>query len=289
MGNITISEDVLAAFAAAAGAPDIKVESDRPEFSSLSLKGSRFAITRGEGDSAVRTQLRGTDGTPVQYLDVVLLGATENVNKSYYADAYQEGSEAGPTCMSLDGKVPHASVENPPASNCASCPFNQWGSAPGNSKGKACKDLLWVALIPTDQKLLDHYGIIRLKISVTGLKPFSRYCQEVRRKTNNQLDFNMVKTRLSFDPDSTWPLLTYKAIGVLAGDEMTKIVPYLTSPAFEWITQRQELNANSPAPQPVPARPEPEPEPLLIAPAPAPVEAPEPVSTKAAAYGLVDL
>lgn len=74
---------------------------------------------------------------------------------AYWANRYS-GENNAPDCSSLDGKIGQAPEGSPVpwaggCQDCASCPFNQWGSATdeaGNkTAGKACKNMHRVYLL----------------------------------------------------------------------------------------------------------------------------------------------
>lgn len=96
----------------------------------------------------------------------------------YPVNAYWQNNYSGennaPDCSSMDGKVGHAPEGSPVKwaggmQDCASCPFNQWGSGEGGF-GKACKNMhrvyilregeifpLLLTLPPTSVKNLTSY------------------------------------------------------------------------------------------------------------------------------------
>src|SRR5512139_2042957 len=59
--------------------------------------------------------------------------------RSYYSTAYQPDVFTTPDCYSLDGVAPAANSTVPQSDRCATCRFNEYGSAP-NGKGKGCKE-----------------------------------------------------------------------------------------------------------------------------------------------------
>lgn len=84
---------------------------------------------------------------------VILADVYEN---SYYEGAFDPNLLTPPKCFALgdeeEGMAPHEAMEahdffEAQNGDCASCPFNQWGSA-DKGKGKACKNTRRMSVIP---------------------------------------------------------------------------------------------------------------------------------------------
>lgn len=104
-------------------------------FARVSTNNNTFALVNLDGETM---QVNQIDAGAV-YLDLVFVKWAPHVTKTWYAGAYQAGSDAAPDCFSMDGKVPDAASKSPQAVTCASCPMNAFGSS-ANGKGKACSD-----------------------------------------------------------------------------------------------------------------------------------------------------
>lgn len=85
-------------------------------------------------------------------LKTIVVNASPFVSRIFYAKAWSPDAEpTAPDCFSNDGRAPDASVKEPPADRCDSCPNNIKGSGMGNSK--ACRYSRRLALM-----LLDDFG-----------------------------------------------------------------------------------------------------------------------------------
>ena len=96
----------------------------------IGYKGKIFSI-RHRGES--KPILRADDGTPVGYLDVVILRQAKVKAKSYYPDGFEDGGSAGkrPTCASIDGVRPDPDVQAPQSALCCSTTLQVGLPTPG--------------------------------------------------------------------------------------------------------------------------------------------------------------
>lgn len=112
---------------------------------------------------------------------IVVASAFEN---RFYKSKFDPNKRENPNCfsLSLDGQdmVPSSAVKEPVASICEVCPNYQWGSAGGGSKGKACKSVRRLALIPavaiTDGNVRTA-EVALLSVPVTSAKNWANYVQ----------------------------------------------------------------------------------------------------------------
>lgn len=179
-------------------------------FPVISIKGKTFAIVR-DGERTVLTKDVDGEKIPAPSIDVVLLKANKGTSKVFYAKGYTEGAEGvKPDCFSNTGDKPDASVENPQAKSCATCPHNQWGSKVGEngSKGKACQDSVRMA-IATPDLLNDPY---LLRVPPASIRALGEYGEMLKKRG---VGYNMVVTKISFDMDAPTPKLVFKPVGFL--------------------------------------------------------------------------
>lgn len=188
-----------------------------PSFPSLSIKGKVFTLSK----DGVKTILKrpGPDGDEevAQSVGVVILRANMNA-KTFYAKRYAEGDSEGarPDCYSFDGVVPSANSPHPQANKCAICPHNQWGSRAGDgdkeeSKGKACNDNARLAIATPD----NLSSPMLLRVPPASLKPLRESVKELNAR---KVPYNVVVTRVSFDPTAPSPRLLFKPAGLLPQD-----------------------------------------------------------------------
>jgi hypothetical protein len=174
-------------------------------FPRISIKGARFRIVEGDTE----TVLESTS------LDVVIVGANPRLSKVWYAKAWTPDSEPqAPDCFSLDGIAPDPEATSPQNDLCASCPQNAWGSkvTPQGQQIKACADQKRLAVVAAD----DAGGpIYLLAVTPAALKGLNQYQKELSVRG---IPPEVVKTRVSFDTDASFPKLKFAFSGFLNAD-----------------------------------------------------------------------
>jgi hypothetical protein len=263
----------------------------------ISIKGARFRIVEGDTETVL-------DSTT---LDVVVVGANPRLSKTWYAKQWDANAEpSAPDCFSLDGIGPDPESVNPQNDLCASCPQNAWGSkvTPTGQQVKACADQKRLAVVAAD----DPSGpVYLLSVTPAALKGLNQYHKEL---TLRGIPAEVVKTRVSFDTDASFPKLKFTFGGFLDEDTQHVVDELFGSDQVKEITGENTSHpvatpqlpaARTPAPvAPKPAvkaapavEPAPAPAPAQAAPkrgfgapkaaAPAPTPAPKPAPVKAAA------
>lgn len=172
-----------------------------PPSNKISTKGKKFTLP---------DEKTGTE------LEVIILDWRHVL--AHYPGAYNANNPQDPDCFAVgidkpeSGKLTaHSSIEKPHGADCGSCPKNQWKSA-STGNGKACKNqarLLVVAAadVGTDKEVVP----MTLYVSPTGLKGFNAYVTDLANF--HGLDLMQVVTRVSFDPNQTYPTLRFEMIG----------------------------------------------------------------------------
>lgn len=176
-------------------------------FPRISIKGSRFRIVE-DGAEVVLNKV---------VLDVVIVGANPKLSKLWYAKAWDADAEpTAPDCYSLDGMRPHPEATSPQNDLCSSCPHNAWGSkiTPSGAKVKSCGDQKRLAVVSAD----DPEGTVYLlQVTPAALKGLNGYQKEL---TARGIAPEIVKTRIGFDTDASFPKLTFGFGGFLSDTEM---------------------------------------------------------------------
>jgi len=176
-------------------------------FPRISIKGARFRIIDGDTETVL-------DSTS---LEVVIVGANPRLSKTWYAKQWTPDSEpSAPECFSLDGIGPDPQSTNPQNDLCASCPQNAWGSkvTPQGQQIKACADQKRLAVVAAD----DANGpIYLLQVTPAALKGLNQYQKELSVRG---IPPEIVKTKVSFDTDASFPKLKFSFGGFL--DEETQ-------------------------------------------------------------------
>ena len=177
----------------------------------ISIRGKKFRlVVDGEEMSTIKQD----------HLDVVIVNATKDVSRTFYAQAYDPKADAvPPDCWSKDGNVPDPSVENPQASKCDSCPQNIKGSGQGNSR--ACRFSKRIAIALADDL---EGGVYQLSLASTSIfggedikhMPFNKYVKFVASQGHS---IDTLVTTIYFDDDSDSPRIFFVPRRFLQRDE----------------------------------------------------------------------
>lgn len=258
------------------GAPSVLAQSvmaglgGGPSFPKISIKSSRFRIKDGDTETVLNTL----------ELEVVIVGANPRLSKTWYAAKWDPNAEASaPDCYSLDGVSPAADAEDPQNDLCASCPKNAWGSAVADNgqQLKACRDHKRLAVVAAD----DASGpVYLLEVTPAALKGLNQYQREL---TMRGIPAEVVKTKVTFDSDASFPKLKFGFGGFLDADTQAVVDGLFGTPEVLEVTGEATANAPAPAPAPKPQPVAPKPVAVVAPPPPAPAPAPAPTPAAEAA------
>ena len=133
-----------------------------------------------------------------------------------YPGVYNANNPQQPNCFAIsrinpmdearDCK-PHEDAADPQHSDCKDCPKNQWKSAPSGN-GKACKNQRRLVLLPPDAD--EDSEPMTLYVSPGALKNFDAYVSRLSNE-HNMLPVQVI-TKITFDPDQSYPLLNFELI-----------------------------------------------------------------------------
>jgi hypothetical protein len=168
-------------------------------FSRIGIKGKNWSLFH-QGEKYLF--VRDDDGTPLPYLDVIIVGVNPKISKMYFGDKeYQDDSQEAPICTAVDvGTGPDAGSPEPQAKSCGVCVHNEWLP---NKGGKECQDHKRVAvlLLPymktkpaLDAPLLEP---VYFKVPPASLKPWKAYADSLNHRGAH---FASVVTRITFEP-----------------------------------------------------------------------------------------
>lgn len=137
-------------------------------------------------------------------LELVVVDFTSR--NEYYEGSYDPNNITSPLCFAINpvpkDMVPSANAPEKQCDDCASCPMNQFGSA---GKGKACKNMRVLAVLPPDAD--ESTPMWLLKVSPTAIKGFDSFVGGVNRT------FGMppiaVTVEVDFNPAETFASLTF--------------------------------------------------------------------------------
>lgn len=212
----------------------------------ISIKAARFRLKEDGAETVL----------PDTVLETVIVGANPRLSKTYYAKKWDPKDEPeAPDCFSLNGIRPDISIAAPENDLCATCPKNAWGSRVTDSgqQLKACADQKRLAVVAAD----DPNGTIYLlQVTPAALKGLNQYHKELAVRG---IPAEVVRTRVSFDPDASFPKLAFSFGGFLDEETQQVVDSLFDTPEVKRITG--ELVEEAPAP----AAPR---KPVLVKPAP---------------------
>ena len=205
----------------------------------ISIKGGRFRVVEDGTETVLDTTT----------LEVAIVGINPRVSKVYYEGAWDKNDEAkAPDCFSLDGIKPDLSATNPQSDLCANCPKNAWGSktTPDGKDTKACADQKRLAIVPADDP---KAGIYLLRVTPAALKSLNAYSKKLKQ---HGLPPEIVRTRVSFDTDASFPKLVFSYGGFLDEDTQDYVDTLINTPEVLDITGEAVDTAPAPAAIPKP-------------------------------------
>lgn len=142
---------------------------------------------------------------------IVLGGIRENV---YYEGDYDPENPSPPTCFALGYEAAEMAptIAEPQAPKCSACWANAWGS--GKGRGKACKNVMRLAVIPGDNldpEVLAKITGARMRLPVTSVAAFADYQKLVSEGEKRPLW--SVVSEVTVVPDAkTQYRLTFEAV-----------------------------------------------------------------------------
>jgi hypothetical protein len=165
MNDVVKWEERLAAEAKAVAA------NFRPSVGRISLRAGVMAY---EGNTV-----------PGNTIDVIVLASV--FENALYNGRYDPNNLANPDCFALSTEplamVPDPMVPEPPSTTCATCPNMEWGSDPNGGRGKACKQVVRLALLPVGNAVspeaINNSELATLRVSVTNVKEWGNYVQKL--------------------------------------------------------------------------------------------------------------
>ena len=169
----------------------------------ISLRGKKFRlVVDGEEMSTLKSES----------LNVVIVNATKDISRTFYAKAYDPKAEASPPdCWSKDGTAPDPTAAAPQATKCDSCPQNIKGSGQGNSR--ACRFSKRLAIALADDLESGVYQLTLPSASIFGdgeknQMPFNKYVKYVGTQGYS---IDTLVTTMTFDEDSDSPRVFFDA------------------------------------------------------------------------------
>jgi hypothetical protein len=206
MSNLPVVPDYLKAFMA----PGQTQSSDTESMASASISIPRVSLRAKK----FRWIEQGEELFAEPESHVVILAAEPGSGrfvKTYYDGPYNPGDSSPPTCSSSDGVTPDSWVTTPQNGVCATCKWNQFGSATSRTgkKSKACRDAKRLWLVRADDISGTVFG---MNVPVTSLKSLSELGHQIK-SINAPLSAAVVK--LTMDEDESYPIISFTLEGWL--------------------------------------------------------------------------
>ena len=181
---------------------------------------------------------RADDGSPMSYLDVIILRQGHTKSKSFYKSkdeggGYDVDASEGkrPICASLDGITPDDDVLEKQSAHCAVCPRNEWKTSPDGRKGRACTDYkrLAVLLLPKQSAAMlgsPLHEAVFLRVPPASLSDLANMGEQM---SDRGWHYSTFITRVSFDPNQSYPKMVFEAKQPLTDAEGPVVLPMRAS------------------------------------------------------------
>lgn len=194
-------------------------------FGVIHFTGKNWSLRmRGESHNFTRSD----DGTPLAYIDVIILRQLPMRSKTYYPKgAFERGETGAPLCSSLDSLTPDATAKEPQSKHCSTCPRNETKLNAEGRMGRECRDnkRLAVLLVPNLSKALLGQPLMEpvlLRVPAASLTALSKMGDDMQRKGWPYFSF---VTRIGFVAEKPYPELTFVPVQELGDSEAAVVVP----------------------------------------------------------------
>jgi hypothetical protein len=196
-------------------------------FTSIRIRGKQWSLQHGGKNYPFK---RDDDGTPLSYIDLIVLAVNPVKSRVYFEDWKAEDSASGPICASLDGIKPDPGVSIPQAKTCAVCEHSQWITKPGGGRGQECQEHKRVAilLMPSMTKKMLGAPLLEpvyFKVPPASLTSWKRYTDEM---IHQGIPLAAAVTRVSFNPDHLFQM-NFEMIQTLSDAEAPRVLPMMES------------------------------------------------------------
>lgn len=224
------------AFAALNPSDDGLADGIGSSYGIIGYKGKNWTL-RYHGEK--KPFLRPDDGTPIGYIDVIILRSARQKSKSYYAAFDPNASEgARPLCASLDGVTPDADVQQKQAEHCALCPRNQWRTNAAGRRERDCNDYKRLAVLVMPTQTAKMFGKPLMEPVFLRVPPGSldKLLELHDTMTGQGFHSATYVTRISFDPNQAHPSMIFTPHQPLTDAEGPVILPLVEDALGKRIT-----------------------------------------------------
>jgi hypothetical protein len=208
----------------------------------IGYKGKIWSI-RHQGNNHIL--VRPDDGSPMSYIDVVILRSPKVKAKSYYPDGFEENASSGkrPTCASIDGVKPDPDVIQQQSPLCATCKHNEFYTDQNGRKTRDCSDYKRLAVLVMPNQTVRLFGTPLMEPAFLRVPPAS--LQKLLTFGDNMAKqgwpYSSFITRISFDPQKSHPEFDFKALQALTPKEAPVIIQMREDMASKRITGEDEI------------------------------------------------
>lgn len=129
---------------------------------------------------SLRAGVLSFDGNPIpgNTMDVIVLASA--FERAFYDRDFDPDNPRSPVCFAInedgDDMKPHENSLTKKNATCDGCPLDEWGTDPKGGRGKACKEVRRLCLLPSNQ--LDNpekATLANLRVPVTSVKNWGNY------------------------------------------------------------------------------------------------------------------
>lgn len=214
----------------------------------ISIRGNKF-----------RMQVNGEEvATANDSIDVVILGSSPSFLRQWYSRPFDPKDTSPPDCWSNDNVKPHVNSANPQSPTCANCPKNIAGSGVGTAK--ACQTKVNIAVVLANN--IENGDIFEMTIPAQSI--FNKFDQAAQKGgllgysnflASRNTDPRIVVTRISFDAESSTPLLWFSGVSYVPSELMAVTVAKSESEDTKRAIVFNYPKAKDDGPQAAPAAP----------------------------------
>lgn len=207
-----------------------------PGFARLSVKGKIWAVVRGDERQVIMNPK--DPESPASYVGVVIVAASPNLSRTYFKKGFEEGVAAvQPDCSSVDGIKPDPGVPDPQSKTCATCPHAVYGTGQ-NGKGFRCANHRRLVVAKPGE--YEEGSAMLLNVPGGSLKNLRGFASELDAR---KVDYDMVLTKLTFDPEEATPKLRFTPVGFLPEDHYQQVQELAKTPTVQAILGSAEAEA----------------------------------------------
>lgn len=199
---------------ALAGGMDLLNSEAAGELAGLDFRLDKIKIPAG-GMTAFEVPDPENDGDTTLAKSITGVILHQHPINAYYATEYKGGNNP-PDCGSFDGVVGSGN----PGGICAKCPYNKFGSAAGDSKGKACKNRRMMYILMEG----DMFPY-RLSLPTGSLSEYGKYAKSLlsKRRFPSQVVTSISLQKASSSTDIGYSQAKFQYVRDLTDAEKTAL------------------------------------------------------------------